>query len=153
MRYLLVALLGPAVAIAQSLPTPTRTVYKCKAGGKVHYSDSPCLGAQKVDVEPTRGLNRTTGRELRGSDVQRELQREQIAEAAKPLTGMNSQQFDLAARRQRLAPEAQRRCQHLDRAMPLAESNERSAKTPSEIATTQKRLFELRKIYRETGCG
>ncbi|MEK8086891.1 hypothetical protein WNB94_10760 [Aquabacterium sp. A3] len=44
-------------AIATSLPPPSRTVYKCEVGGKVHYADSPCVGAQKVDVTPTRGMN------------------------------------------------------------------------------------------------
>jgi hypothetical protein len=58
-------------------------VFKCENGGKTFYSDSPCLGAKKIDVEPTRGLNKSTGSERTGKDVSREMQREQFAEAVK----------------------------------------------------------------------
>jgi len=34
---------------------PAKTVFKCEENGKVIYSDSPCLGAKTVDVEPPRG--------------------------------------------------------------------------------------------------
>lgn len=47
--------LGASMALAQSLPPSSRTVFKCEVAGKVVYSDTPCLGASKVDVEPTRG--------------------------------------------------------------------------------------------------
>jgi len=49
------------------LPEPTRTVFKCEEAGKVTYSDAPCLGAQKVDVQPTRGLNKSSGTERKRS--------------------------------------------------------------------------------------
>jgi hypothetical protein len=66
-QVVLVALAGWAVAgtipvtFAQSLPAPSRTVYKCEVGGKVTYSDSPCLGATRIDVEPTRGVSKLSG--------------------------------------------------------------------------------------------
>jgi hypothetical protein len=53
---LAVCLLGSTAASAQSLPQPSRTVFKCKKDGKIVYSDSPCLGAEKLEVVPTRGL-------------------------------------------------------------------------------------------------
>lgn len=56
-------------AFAQSLPPPSRTVFKCEEAGKVVYSDSPCLGARQIDVEPTRGVNQITGKRLTGPDV------------------------------------------------------------------------------------
>ena len=39
-----------SLAEAQSLPAPSRTVFKCEEGGRIVYSDSPCLGAKKIDV-------------------------------------------------------------------------------------------------------
>lgn len=65
-------LLIPAVdyVCAQSLPPPSRTVFRCEEGGKVVYSDSPCVGARKIDVEPTRGVSKLSGRERVGRDVQ-----------------------------------------------------------------------------------
>ena len=81
------------MAFAQStLPPTSRTVYKCNEKGKTVYSDAPCLGATKVDVEPTRGFNKDTGREIIGTDVRREQHRELMADAFKPLTGLTAEQ-------------------------------------------------------------
>jgi len=38
----------------QNLPPSSRTDFRSEVDGKVTYSDSPCLGARKVEVEPTR---------------------------------------------------------------------------------------------------
>ncbi|MFG6430280.1 DUF4124 domain-containing protein [Roseateles sp. LYH14W] len=149
---LLTLLLCTTVATAQTLPKASRTVYKCEEGGKVNYSDSPCLGATKVDVEPTRGLNKSSGRELQGQDVRNERLREGMAEAIKPLTGMNAQQVDQFGRRQRLSPEAQRQCRALDRELPMAEAAEDAAKVGAELKAAQKRLLDARTAYRKLGC-
>lgn len=148
---LLPTLLIATAAIGQTLPATTRTVYKCEIEGKVHYSDSPCLGAMKVDVEPTRGLNRSTGKELQGRDVRREHFREGIAEMVKPVTGLNAKQLDQAGRRQKLSPDAQRQCRALDRQLPAAQT-EVAAKTDPERAAAQKHLFDLRVAYRSLRC-
>ena len=59
-------------AQAPKLPNPSRTVFKCQVAGKVVYSDDPCLGAQRIDVQPTRGLDKSSGRQKSGADVDRE---------------------------------------------------------------------------------
>lgn len=153
MRLLpLALLLCTSVVIGQTLPQPSRTVYKCEEGGQVHYSDAPCLGAKKVDVEPTRGLNKSTGRELQGSDVRRERFREELAEAFKPATGLDAKQLNQAVRRQKLSPDAQRQCRLLDQQLPEAEIAEVLAKTDAELKAAQKRLFEVRTTYRKLRC-
>jgi len=152
-RFVIVAMLTASVpAIATNLPPPSRTVYKCEVDGKVHYSDSPCVGAQKVDVTPTRGMNKSTGRELTGSDVRREVFRDQLSDAVRPITGMNAQQLDQAGRRMKLSSEAQVACRQLDQALPLAEQAERAAQGSSALKAQQLELFKLRKRYRELGC-
>src|SRR5665213_1158417 len=78
-----------AAVNAQSLPPTSRTVYKCTDGGRVTYSDAPCLGAKKLEIEPTRGLNQVSGKERVGPDVRQELQHEQLVNAVKPVTGLN----------------------------------------------------------------
>lgn len=60
---LFVAQAAQVAAQSTTLPAPSRTVYKCSVGGKVAYSDEPCVGAQRVNVEPTRGMNKSTGHE------------------------------------------------------------------------------------------
>ena len=51
------------------------------------------MGAQVIDVEPTRGLNKSSGRVQIGADVQHEQHREMIAEALRPLTGLDAKQL------------------------------------------------------------
>ena len=147
---LTVIVLGEA-AHAQSLPPPTRNVYKCVVNGKVAYSDEPCLGAQRIDVEPTRGLNKSTGKEQVGRDIQRERQTELITEAIKPITGLTPLQLEAARRRARLAPEAKAECGRLDPEVANSEVAERSSSGDSKTRV-QAKLFALRKRQRELGC-
>ena len=149
---MLAILLSVAPALAQSLPPPSRTVYKCEGGGKVRYSDAPCLGARKVDVEPTRGLNKSSGREQTGSDVRQEQFRENLAEGIKPLSGMSPKQFEQFGRRQRLSAEAQRECRALDHQLPTAEAGEAAASAPGERNIAHRRLLKLRTAYQTLRC-
>ena len=144
-------ILASQTALSQHLPAPSRTVFKCENGGKTFYSDSPCLGAKKIDVEPTRGLNKSTGSERTGKDVSREMQREQFAEAVKPVTGLTAKQFETAGKRQKLDANAQRRCQSLDAAIPNQERQESTARS-SERQQLQSEVFNLRTEYRRLGC-
>lgn len=140
-----------ASALAQKLPAPSRTVYKCEVNGKVVYSDDPCVGAQKMEIEPTRGVNRTTGVKREGADVRREHQREGFAEAVRPITGMDAKQMDKAGRRMKLQPEAQRECRWLDSAIPAQENKERLARA-HEREATQRELHTMRVRARELRC-
>ena len=148
---LLAVLLGTA-ALAQKLPPPSRTVYKCQDGGRTVYTDSPCMAAEKIEVQPTRGLNNATGRELIGRDVRHERQREAMADALRPLTGMDATQLDRAGRRLKLSTQAQRECQRLDRDLPVSEQRERLADA-TQRTMVQQRLLVMRSRFRELGCG
>lgn len=139
------------VALAQGLPAPSRTVYKCEVGGKVTYSDSPCLGAAKIDVEPTRGVSKLSGSQRVGADVQREQHREAIAEALKPLTGMDPKEYEVHARRRALTPDARRECQRLDAELPVLEQDERLA-TGQQLAEVQRGLYRMRMQFRKLRC-
>lgn len=149
---LTVCLLLSTYTFAQKLPNPTRTVYKCGVGDKVQYSDSPCLGATKVDVEPTRGLDTSSGRTRVGKDVQREQFNESFAEAVRPLTGMDAKQLDALGQRMKLSPELQRRCKVLDQEIPRAELAERQAEKGDALNAVQALLYKLRSAYRQSGC-
>jgi hypothetical protein len=142
---------GCQAAQAQSLPAPSRTVYKCDANGKTHYSDAPCLGATRIEVEPTRGLDKSTGTERIGRDVAQEVRREQFATALKPITGLGAKGLEVAGRRQKLDAGAQRRCDALDMALP---DHERQAvQAPSSARHgMDSELLNLRAEYRRLGC-
>lgn len=140
-----------AIAQAGTLPAPSRTVYKCEAKGKVVYSDSPCLGAEVIDVTPTRGLNKSSGREQVGPDVRHERHRELMAEALRPLTGKSAEEMRALGRRRQLAPALRAECAELDAAIARGEASEQSASGGAREAV-QSNLFSARKRHREIGC-
>ena len=138
-------------ALAQSLPPPSRTFFKYEAAGKVVYSDSPCLGARAIDVEPTCGADKITGKPRIGPDVQRERTREQFAEGLRPLTGLDTKQLDTAGRRLKLTADGQAQCGRLDTQIPAAEAGEARA-TGACRQEIQGRLLRLRQQFRELRC-
>lgn len=115
------------------------------------YSDSPCLGAKRIDVEPTRGVSKLSGQERTGRDVAHEKFREQVSEAIRPLSGMNPKQFATFEKRMKLSPEAQRECQRLDGRVPALEHEERQA-SGQALMEVQGRLLGARRRFRELGC-
>ena len=143
-------LIGHA-AHAQNLPAPSRTVYKCVVNGKTVYADDPCIGAQRINVEPTRGMNKSTGKELTGHDVARERQTEQIAQAFKPLTGLTPKQFEVQRNRVYLPAEAKAECARLDSGIAQSEARERMEPVETRPAA-QRDLFVLGKRHRELRC-
>ena len=154
--YFLITLLSGLATpqlVAQSikLDKPTRTVYKCNTDGKVVYSDTPCLGAERIDAEPTRGLDKSSGASRVGSDVAAEMRRELMDEAIKPLTGMSSMQMDIERRRFNLPPESKHECKILDASIGDTEAKERTAQGSARLPL-QQNLFELRKRFKELKC-
>jgi hypothetical protein len=120
--------------------------------GKVFYSDDPCLGAKKIDAEPTRGVDKLSGRERTGNDVRREQHREIIHKGLiQPITGMDAIQYETYQRRFRLAPEAKKECAELDTVIARTESDEAAAKKDS-LSSVQRHLFAQRSRYRQIGC-
>ncbi|QTQ34816.1 Uncharacterized protein ToN1_06400 [Aromatoleum petrolei] len=138
-------------AWAQNLTPPSRTVFRCEADGKVTYSDSPCLGARKIEVEPTRGVSKLSGSERVGNDVRLERHREIMADALKPLTGMDAKQMDVYRRRIKLEPTDRQECYALDGDLAAMEQRERLA-SGSHLSSIQGTLLKMRLRYRELGC-
>ncbi|APW48665.1 hypothetical protein [Rhodoferax antarcticus] len=136
---------------AQKLPPVSRTVFKCEVAGKIIYSDSPCLGAQQIDVEPTRGMDQTSGRRKIGSDVMHEQFREAMAEGLRPLTGMDTKQLAKQGRRNQLSTDAQQECRRLDAEILTAQQDEKTATQP-DLRDVQMKLFQKRKRFKELGC-
>ena len=143
-------LVASAVA-AQNLPPPSRTVYKCDDGKKVHYSDSPCLGATKVDVEPTRGLHKSTGQVKVGQDVQREKTNELMADALRPILNETPRQRETRHKRFMLKPEAKAECSELDVQIPSLERLERTS-TRESLPAVQRDLLTVRTRFQSLRC-
>lgn len=143
-------ILAATSALAQ-LPAPTRTVYKCQIDGKIRYSDEPCVGARRIDVTPTRGVDRLSGSARTGKDVAREIWSEQFSEALKPISGMSAAEFSAASRRNSLSGNSQRECRQLEIAILVSEKKEQSASKPY-VQSIQQELFILRKRFKVLGC-
>jgi len=143
--------LNNGLAQTQKLPPTSRTVYKCEVNKKVVYSDEPCLGAKRIDVEPTRGLDQASGKRRIGADVLREKNREAFADAVKPLTGMDAKGIQVNGRRQKLSTSAKTECVALDDQVAAAEMREKAVKS-SELSEAQQELLSMRKRQRKLGC-
>jgi hypothetical protein len=149
---LLISLLAAAGVPAQSqLPAPSRTIYKCKVQGRVSYSDEPCVGAERLDATPARGVDRLSGSSRTGKDVAAEIRVEQIATAVRLLSGMSNAQFATAVRRQNLEPAVQRECRQLEPVILGLEQSEKQADAVA-VKEVQQELFVLRKRYKSLAC-
>lgn len=141
-----------ASALAQApLPAPARTIYKCQVKQKIVYSDEPCLGAQRLEAVPTRGVNRLSGSVRTGEDVRREHYTEQLAQAWRPLSGKTTAEYERAGRRSRLSAESQQECRHLESAILQFEQAEKQSRAP-DLQLVQQELFDLRKRYKTLRC-
>lgn len=145
------AALIAAPTLAQTLPAPSRTIFKCEQEGKVIYSDAPCLGAQRIDVEPTRGVNKISGAERTGKDVRNERTNEMLTEIWRPLLNETTEQRAKRHRRAKLGDDVQAQCRKLDRGIAGSEAQEMRTHR-SEREEVQKRLHDLRLTYRELKC-
>jgi hypothetical protein len=139
-------------AMAQNLPPPSRSVYRCEVAGKTVYSDSPCLAGKKVDVEPTRGLNKSSGTERVGSDVRAERTNEAMAEALRPVFNETPEQRATRHRRAKLLSSSQIECARLDRELPAAENYDKAVSTAEDRASAERRLYSLRLRSHELKC-
>jgi hypothetical protein len=145
------SLCATPIVAAQTLHAPSRTLFKCQDKGKIIYSDSPCLGAEKLEVEPARGVNKLSGKTRIGADVQNEIHREMFAEAIRPLTGLSAKQFEVEVRRYKLPGAAQQECRRLDQDLAATESEEKQT-AQNALRDVQARLFLMRQRFRELRC-
>lgn len=143
-RLAAACVIAVAVHSAQSAP-PTQTVFKCTKDGKTIYTDEPCLGAVEVDATPTQGMDKSTGTSRRGADVLHDEQREAIARALKPITGLDREGLDRAGRRSQLTGDAQAECKRLDASMPNLAMQQAD---PNAAAL----LLQQRKRFKALGC-
>ena len=136
---------------AQALPAPSRTMYKCTANNVTSYSDKPCLGAERLVVNPSRGVSKLSGTERIGADVQSERRRDMWADALRPISGMNREQYEVFSRRHKLGAAAQEECRRLDPVLLELEAREKTA-DKAKRSLIQHDLFVLRQRFTQLGC-
>ena len=96
-------------------------VYKCTDNGKVSYSND--LGAQRVDTMATRGLDKMSGVQRSGTDVQAEKHNETMERAVKSVIG-KSYRRERAIKRQYHSAFDKLQCERLDGQIEALEKEE-----------------------------
>jgi hypothetical protein len=136
---------------AQPLPAPSRVIYKCEVGGKIAYTDEPCFGAKRMDIQPSRGLDKFSGKQMTGTDVRQENHRDMMADGIAPIAGLSRQEFAAEVHRHNLNANAKTECRALDPAIAQGEAVERTSSRDA-LPAVQGNLLLLRKRYKELGC-
>jgi hypothetical protein len=126
-------------------------VYKCQSKGSVVYSHEPCIDAQVVDTTPTQGLDKSSGKSLKGADVRRSEHNKAMAEALRPIFGESTAEYEKRHRRLKLSPGDRLECSSLDGRMAGQEADVRNAGKGAATGP-EAALFESRKRYRELRC-
>ena len=143
-------------ALAQPVTPASRSAYKCKIDGKTVYSDEPCLGAQKIDIEPSKSANATT-RSSASSNARRQQPRpEPQAEASAQgdhatAADAETKPAQVLSGRARLSSASQRECRDLESSITVLEREEKEA-SKSELPRVQGQLFTKRKRFVDLGC-
>jgi len=149
MKYLAAALATLVVAPTVCSAAPP-TVYRCESNGKVSYSDEPCVGAKAIEVTPTQGADKMTGRSRKGKEVQRDEYHTALNTATRPLHGRSHEDMEVLRRRFKLSSADQMQCASLDLQLPDLEEQASSSSGPgkgrADVALYQarKRAFDLK---------
>lgn len=157
-RTLVVVLVAAvsACALAQPVSPASRSAYKCTIDGKTVYSDEPCLGAQKIDIEPGKAANATTRSSSTSSNARRQQPRpepkaEPSAEGDHASTDVETKPAQVLSGRARLSSASQRECRDLESSITVLEREEKEA-SKSDLPRVQGQLFTKRKRFVDLGC-
>lgn len=126
-------------------------VYKCTDNGKVSYSNEPCLGAQRVDTMATRGLDKMSGVQRSGTDVQAEKHNETMERAVQSVIGKNYRR-ERAIKRQYHSAFDKLQCERLDGQIEALEKEENFIKNKVQLEILQAELFQRRKAFKDLDC-
>lgn len=115
------------------------------------YSDAPCVGAKEIDATPTQGMDKMTGISRKGADVRRDEHNAVMADALKPLTGMNADQYRVYKHRLKLSPRDNAECVRLDTKLPELKQRAATA-VPTDKALADVELYKARKQFNDLNC-
>lgn len=128
-----------------------KPVYRCETDGRVSYSSEPCVGAREIDVTPTQGLDKMTGKSRKSADVLRQELDNAVSKALQPLTGMTPEQFAVHKRRIGLSARDKADCARLDATLPELKQRASMA-TPAEHTEADMSLYKARKQFNDLNC-
>ena len=134
-----------------STSTRTPPVYRCEQGGRVIYSDEPCVGGRVIDATPTQGVDKMTGKTRKGKDVQRDEHNQMFDQAIRPLTGKSHAEMDVERRRYPLTAKDKLHCKALDFQLPQLEARAAQAAGAAK-QEAEGALYRARRDYFGLEC-
>lgn len=131
----------------------SKTIYKCLKGKEVVYTDEPCMGGTEPEIVPTQGLDKATGKSLKGKDVQAIERREiWVDNFIKPAFGIDRDQYKVMIERQKLPPNDKDECYRLDSVLIDNKTTEKKAVGNAEVSKAQIELYNTRKRFKDLKC-
>ena len=88
---------------------------------------------------------------MTGADVRQEIHHEMMADAIRPLTGLDRKAYAIEVRRYKLNGNAKAECHWFDQAIGQSEAIELTS-SKEALPTVQRDLLVLRKRYKTVGC-
>lgn len=143
-----------AAVVAATCMVAQAQIYKCERDGKTTFTDEPCVGAKRIEVQPTQGLDKWSGQSKKGADVRKEEYRRLWDDSMRPLTGpVDHQQMNRRRDRyaKHLTPAEHTECERLDKTMRDLEAQEAAAQA-DDLNKLQADLFKQRARYRSLKC-
>jgi hypothetical protein len=153
MKKIITGFIVIAVCSTSFAMDKSKTIYKCMEGKKVIYTDEPCIGGTVPEIVPTQGLDKATGKSLKGKDVQAIEHREMwVDNFMNPAFGIGRGQYKVMTERQKLPPKDKDECYQLDSKLIANQDAEKKAVGKAAIDKAQLELYVTRKRFKDLKC-
>ena len=139
--------LSTLIWIGASAPASGQTVFKCRSGRSVTYSEKPC-SRRMVNTDEAPVPAKPNPKEV---DVRRLEENRAIARAMRPKPGESAEDFNTRRRRARMLATDRDECARLDKRMPVEKARMKKL-DEDEVSNAQAELGDSRKRFSELKC-
>lgn len=139
--------LSTLIWIGASAPASAQTVYKCRSGRSVTYSEKPC-SRRSVNTDEAPIPAKPNPREV---DIRRIEENRVLARVMRPRPGESAEEFRTRRRRARMLTTDREECARLDKRMPVEKARMINP-NKEEVLNAEAALGESRKRFSELRC-
>jgi hypothetical protein len=139
--------LSALICIGASAPASAQTVYKCRSGRSVTYSQKPC-SKRSVNTDQAQVPVKPNPREV---DVRRIEENRVLARVMRPRPGESAEEFKTRRHRARMLATDRDECARLDKRMPVEKARMKSP-NEEEVSNAGAALGASRKRFSELRC-
>ena len=139
--------LSTLIWIGASAPASAQTVYKCRSGRSVTYSEKPC-SRRSVNTDEAPIPAKPNPKEV---DIRRIEENRVLARVMRPRPGESAEEFRTRRRRARMLTTDREECARLDKRMPVEKARMINP-NKEEVLNAEAALGESRKRFSELRC-